>query len=188
MTSQALDEVRYERRRFWLTAVGGTGLFEPTAHGLEPQSPHTACYRGYVCHYSVVKGRLVLRKLDLGSAAEPPLLAGARAQPEEFCGWQYRGLDIAVAFTGRLLIGHGDIDDRPYLNMGFRPAWMFPEVRDLTFRAGALVTATDCSAELAAVRADVAATAAQPAAGEPTGDWISRTFSLTYAYSWPGRP
>jgi hypothetical protein len=93
-----------------------------------------------------------------------------------------------VAFTGRLLLGRGDVDDSPYLNMGFWPAWMYREVHELTLQAGALLTATDCSAALATVRTDIATMAARPAPDEPTQEWITRTFSLAYDYSWPGRP
>jgi hypothetical protein len=92
-----------------------------------------------------------------------------------------------VAFTGRLLVGTGHPDVRPRLHMGFWPAWMFDQVRELTFRDGRLLTATDCSAELAEVRAAIADFAAEPSKGEEVGDWVDRAFSLTYAYSWPGR-
>jgi hypothetical protein len=63
---------------------------------------------------------------------------------------------------------------------------MFSEVYELTFQTGALLIAADRSAELAAVRMDVADTSARPASRESTEEWISRTFSLTYDYSWPG--
>jgi hypothetical protein len=187
MTAQAPDKVLFEGDWFAVTAVDGTGLFDPAAYGLDPRSTGTGCYRGYVCRYTVVEGRLVLRGLELGSADEPPRLGGVRPRQGEYLAWRYRGLDIPVAFTGRLLIGTGDVADGPYLNMGFWPAWMYSQVHELVLRAGVLLTAVDCSAELAGVRADIAATAARPAPGEPTRDWVSRTFSLAYDYSWPGR-
>lgn len=178
------DEVLFAGRWFAVTAVDGAGLFDPTTHGLEPGPIGTACYRGYLCRYAA-DGSLTLRELALGLQDEPPRLVGAAPSHDDDPGWHYRELNIPVAFTGRLLIGDGDIPDRPYLNMGFWPAWMYSDVHELTFQAGTLLTATDRSAELAAVRRDVADTAARPAPGEETRDWISRTFSLTYAYSWP---
>jgi hypothetical protein len=187
MTAQIPDEVLYEGTWFAVTAVDGTGLFNPAAHGLEPGPVSTACWRGFVCRYAIAERQLVLRNLVLGSKEEPPELGGVQPRQNERQNWQYQELAIAVGFTGCLLIGGGDVADRPYLNMGFWPAWMYSEVYELTFRAGALVSAADHSAELAAVRASLAGRAARPAPGEPTGDWVSRTFSRTYDYSWPGR-
>ncbi|WP_280466372.1 hypothetical protein [Nocardia brasiliensis] len=92
------------------------------------------------------------------------------------------------SITGRLLVGADVIPNRPYLNMGFTPAWLYEQVYDLTLRAGELPTVQDCSAAVAATRAEIITTGAEPAPGESTEDWITRTFSRTYDYSWPGRP
>src|SRR5262249_28985845 len=146
------DQVLFEGNSFAVTAVDGTGLFDPTAHGLEPRPASTACYRGDVCRYAVVERRLVLQELELAPQAEPPRLGGVEPRDDGHWGSRYQGLGISVAFTGRLLIGNGDVDDLPYLNMGFWPAWMYSEVHELTFQAGALLVAADRSAELAAVR------------------------------------
>jgi hypothetical protein len=83
-----------------------------------------------------------------------------------------------------MLVGRGDVHGVPYLNMGFWPAWMYAEAHELTFAEGRLTRARDLSADLAAVRKDIAD--AGPGPGEPTRDWITRTYSLTFAYSWPG--
>ncbi|MFB7334440.1 hypothetical protein ACFC00_22750 [Streptomyces adustus] len=184
MTAQIPDEVLFEGRRFALTAVDGGGLFDPAGHGLETRPGGTACYRGHICRYTTAGQRLTLQDLELGSEHEPPPLCGVRPRQDAEClEWRYRRPDLPMSFTGRLLIGTGDVADSPYLNMGFRPAWMYSDVRELTFRDGRLLTATDHSAELAAVRSEAAP---GPVAGEPTGQWISRTFSLSYDYSWPG--
>jgi hypothetical protein len=185
VTTQESDQVYFEGSWFAVTAVDGTGLFDPATYGLEPRAISTGCYHGYVCRYAIVERQLVLRELDLGSDDEPPPLGGVQSRhDDEYLTWHYQGLDMPVSFTGRLLVGSGDIPDRPYLNMGFWPAWMYREVRELTLRAGELVTAADCSEALAAVRAEVVA---RPEPGEPREDWVSRTFSLAYDYSWPGR-
>ncbi|MEV6827907.1 hypothetical protein [Amycolatopsis sp. NPDC051102] len=183
MTTQFSDEVTLGRARFAITAVDGTGLFDPAAHGFTPRPTSTACWRGHIEGYAVAEGRLVLRDLKLGSEDTPPPFGGARPRWHDgYDAWHYRKLDIATGFTGRLLLGRGEHEERPYLNMGFRPAWVCTEVRELTFRDGTLLSAEDLSAELDAVRA---VAPAHPEAGEPAGDWIDRTFSLGYAYSWP---
>ncbi|KIA64702.1 hypothetical protein [Nocardia vulneris] len=189
MTAQFPDSILFQGDSFDVTAIDGTGLFDPGAHGLEPKWIHTGCYRGYICHYAVVEQRLVLREHHIRTEDEPPRLEGVPPQQDkDGSSCHYRGLDIPVAFTGRLLIGADVIPNRPYLNMGFPPAWLFEQVYELTLRAGELLTAQDCSAAVAATRAEIITTAAKPAPGESTGDWITRTFSRTYDYSWPGRP
>ncbi len=183
MTAQEADEVRFGGRWFGITAVAGAGLFDPAAHGIEPRSLHTACWRGHVERYEVTGERLVLRELRAGSADTPPPLDGVAPRwSDRDHAWRYRKLAVATAFTGRLLIGRGRWADGPYLNMGFPPAWVCTDVRELTFRDGVLLAADDLSSELDAVRA---VAPARPAAGEPVGDWVDRTFSLSYAYSWP---
>ncbi|MEU6357571.1 hypothetical protein ABZ896_51140 [Streptomyces sp. NPDC047072] len=189
MTAQIPDEIRLRGQRFAVTAVDGSGLFDPAAYGMQPRATSTGCYRGRVCRYVVDQGLLVLHELEVGLEGEPPPLAGVRPRQDESGSpaWTYRGLGLPAAFTGRLLVGDGKPDEILYLNMGFRPAWMYREVRELTFWDGTLLSVTDHSAELAEVRAEIGTTATRPSPGEPVREWISRTFSLSYAYSWPGR-
>ncbi|GAB7047252.1 hypothetical protein JCM9534A_23780 [Catenuloplanes indicus JCM 9534] len=99
----------------------------------------------------------------------------------------YRGLGVPVPFSGRLLIGAGyaDID---YLHMGFRPAYGFQRVWELVFDVGRLTDVSERSAELAAVRERFAGVRPGPVGGETTSDWIDRTFSLSFSYSWPQFP
>lgn len=185
MTTQQSDEIRFAGSWFALTAVDGAGLFDPASHGIETQWISTGCWRGHVARYAVIEERLVLRDLRVGSAGTPPPLDGVRPRwNDRDDAWHYRKLAIATGFTGRLLLGRGRFAGRPYLNMGYPPAWVFTEVRELTFHDGALRSAQDRSAELDAVRA---VAPARPGAGEPVRDWIDLTFSLSYAYSWPDR-
>ena len=55
MTGQRHDEVQFEGAWFDITAVDGTGLFDPAAHGIEPRWLSTGCWRGHVCRYTVVE-------------------------------------------------------------------------------------------------------------------------------------
>ncbi|MGW4060455.1 hypothetical protein ACWEGE_19375 [Amycolatopsis sp. NPDC004747] len=184
MTTQESDEVRFGGRRFAITAVDGAGLFDPAAHGLEVQAIHTGCWRGHIARYAVVAERLVLRELVAGLPDVPPPLDGVRPRwSDSDHAWRYGKLNVATEFTGRLLLGRGRFADRPHPGMGFPPAWVCTDVRELTFRDGELRSAEDLSSELDAVRA---VAPARPEAGEPAGDWVDRTFSLSYAYSWPG--
>jgi hypothetical protein len=69
--------------------------------------------------------------------------------------------------------------------MGFWPTWMFADVYELRFARGVRLEVTDRAAELASVRERLGSGASRPTSGESTTDWINRTFSLTFAYSWP---
>jgi hypothetical protein len=62
---------------------------------------------------------------------------------------------------------------------------MYADVYELRFARGVLVEVADRTAELTAVREELGDSAAPPADGESTVDWIHRTFSLAFAYSWP---
>lgn len=192
MSAQRPDMLTYRRRQYAVTAVEGDGLFDPASHGLDPKPTSTGCYRGTICHYVVRRKHLVLDRLDLGSDGRPPELAGVEPEYDDY-EWTYPRVGLAIAFTGRMLVGRGDVDGTPYLNMGFWPAWMYAEVYELAFAEGVLTSASDVSAAIATVRdglgdgpGDGLRAAARPAPGEPTPDWINRTFSLTFDYSWPG--
>jgi hypothetical protein len=93
-------------------------------------------------------------------------------------------LDAPVGFTGRLLLGAEPVSIGR-LHMGFRPAYSFARVSELTFDNGELTASADRSADLAEVRRRRADIEPGPAPGEATTDWIDRTFSLSFAYSWP---
>ncbi|GIJ56707.1 hypothetical protein [Virgisporangium aurantiacum] len=183
MSAQIPDELRYRGRLFALTAAEGVGGFDPAEHGLTPRPASTACWRGTVCRYRLRYRQLLLDRLDLATDDPPPPLAGAEPRAGRY-DWRYRDLGLPVPFTGRMLVGRGDVDGTPYLNMGFWPAWMYAEAHELTFTDGTLTGARDVSDDLAAVRDTIAE--AGPGAGESSSDWIARTFSLTFAYSWPG--
>jgi hypothetical protein len=197
MTAQHPDTVRFRQRSYALTAVNGQGLFDPTAHGLQPRPLSTACYRGFVCSYQVDDQQLVLNRLEIGLADQPasgPELLGTRPRrPTDDIGDEslyediliYDQLGMPVAFTGKLLVGDGDPDERPHLNMGFWPAWMYEVVYELIFDRGRLLAAHDRSAALAEVRRRRSSTGATTRNVKSLEDWIGRTFSLDYDYSWP---
>jgi len=178
VTGQVADQVQWRNKSHDVTAVDGSGLFE--AVGVRALS--TACYRGYIASYEIHGHRLVLVALDVDPEYEGAYLGGSWAMSEDGLR-EFRGLDVSVPFSGRLLIGAGYVDIGR-LHMGFRPAFGYRRVWELVFNAGRLVAAHDRSAALADVRR--AGIRPGPADGEPTGDWIERTFSLSFAYSWPG--
>jgi hypothetical protein len=193
MTRQFPDEVRYQDRQYAITAVDGTGLFDPGTHGIQPGPLSTACYRGFVSSYLIEDDRLVLDALELGRDEDPPVLhelfgVTPRLADETaihrtaIC---YERLAAPVEFTGRLLLG-AEYLHLGYLNMGFLPAWLYEWVQELTFDGGQLTAAYDRSAEVSAVRRRIGEEGLRPPEGMPVREWIEQTFSLTFDYSWPG--
>ena len=208
MTAQFMDEVRFRRGSYAISAVEGGPLFDPDAHGLHPGPWGTACYRGFVCHYKIAKGRFHLDSLSIALPEEPSSFlttkgqVAARPSNLERGIWEFEHIRISIEFTGRLLIGSRRAADLPYLNMGFAPAWCFEKVWELTFGHGNLKTASDRSDELALVRhhilegdkaltgeADYSMQLQDPQEYRSAlNRWIQDTFSLSFAYSWPRRP
>lgn len=184
MTAQIADSVIFRGHRYAFTAVEGKGLFDPSARGISLAPVGTACWRRFVCHYQVARDRLLLRGLDVGHEGSPPTIDGVSAVKQDWV-WHYDRLGIDIPFTGKLLIGRGEVALRPYLNMGFRRARLYATVWNLTFDEGKLREAKDRTAQLASVREQLGEAGAKPREGETTKDWVERTFSLGYAYSWP---
>lgn len=189
MTGQIPDEVRYAGTCYQLTAVEGTGLFDPADHGLAAQPLSSACWRGFHCVYTVDGDRFLLDTVTIGLAPEHfrNLLLGYRPVKAR------RGLHpvapryhlaVQMPFTGRMLLGD-DYVRVTYLHMGFLPAWTFVRVVELAFDDGVLVAARDRSDEAAEIRDRAGEEIGRPRNGEPAEQWISRTFSLGFGYSLP---
>ena len=178
VTGQFADQVEWQGEPYYVTAVDGTGLFEAAG----AQATSTACYRGYVASYRIDDGNLVLVELETGQAYDGAHL-GVSPVPDRGVHL-YQALAVPVAFTGRLLIGAG-YADIGRLNMGFPPAYGFQRVWELIFDAGRLIIAHERSSDLAAVREHLAGVRPGPAEGEATTQWVDRTFSLSFGYSWP---
>jgi hypothetical protein len=192
MTLQIPDILRFRDQEYAVTAVDGSGLFDPQARGLQTGMLSTGCWRGYICTYEITASRLLLREVELGrsNANDEPLLFGVA--PTEAGGRPaihrhalvYTGLATPIEFTGRLLVGRDRIH-LGYLNMGFPPAWLCEVVYDLVFDQGRLVAVHNRSAAMAEIRDRLGTDGLRRRDGQTMEDWISAAFSLSYEYSWP---
>lgn len=160
MTAQIPDAVRIEGERFDLCEVRGDGLFEPADHGITTEAQDTACWRGFVCGYSVTDDQLVLDDLELRS--EPSSWTNTRTRiarifadkvsfDDELHHVGANGLAHPIPFTGTLFIGTDFVDDL-YVHSGFQEAHHYRKVLELTFEGGRLLAETDRSEEMAAMR------------------------------------
>jgi hypothetical protein len=190
MTGQIPDTVHLDGTSYAITAVDGEGLFTPEDHGLRLRPLSTACWRGFVCFYAVRDGQLLLETLEVGLGPDHPHVTLDGRRPEKASRRRghhqtatlYRELAIPVAYRGRLLLG---AERDLYTHMGFQPAWYFRRVVELVVEDGRVSNATDRSAELAEVRRRLREEPRRPRSSNAPADWITRTFSLDYSYSWP---
>lgn len=203
MTGQVSDRVLVDGEPWSLTGTTGTGLFDPTLHGLRPMPLHTGCWRGYICTYEVTATDLRLRKLELGRLPGPdhdplagpfPTTAGGPTpfpavlgvdpvDPDPPRGPATYEMDVVVDFTGKLLLG-ADFLREHYVHMGFQPAWRFSRVLEVEVDRGIVVARRDRSAEIAAQRDAIVGGAVPdpdgPRDGSAVARWIARTFRLGY--------
>ena len=184
MTAQAHDLVRWKSTDHLLVGVDGTGLFEPRDHGLETRPTTTANWRGWVALYGIEEERLTLLELhDVGLPGEmwdaPPRLFGVEAATESRGSFRYPALNHPVAFTGRLIVAHGFIQEH-YRHMGFHPAWKFERSWECSFDEGRLTGARDLSGEMRELRRKIETGAADDPDDTNEPNWIVRTFGLDF--------
>jgi hypothetical protein len=194
MTAQINDTCFHRKIDFAVAGISGDGLFDPATIGIEPVSMSTACWRGYVAHYSICDGELFLTSLHIGLPQDDAIRARAGKGPElfgvlpiadRFSGFLYEGFQSPISFSGGLLLAHDFIRDL-YVHMGFHPAWKYKDVREVIFDAGRVTDDSDRSADMAAARAQFIDDTkhSEGRFHEPTrGDieeWIQKCFSREY--------
>jgi hypothetical protein len=123
MTGQIADSSTWRRKSYTLTGIDGAPLFDPADHGLKTEMWHTACYRGFVCDYSLRADGLFLRRLEVGvdpDGGAPSAIAGVEPEARPEAGrYRYSRMKLRVPFAGRLLLGR-NFDPRRYQHMGFQ--------------------------------------------------------------------
>jgi hypothetical protein len=191
MTAQISDRLDYLGRTFAISAVKGTGLFEPEQHGLRTVMMSTACWRGWHAHYAVEGEKLIVRDLFLNlhpddlakTGGKHPPLFGVAPRDDHFMGHVYEGVNVPVAYSGGILIGDGFIREL-YVHMGFHPCWKYREVHELIFEDGRLLVGRDCSLLVAQLRQRLEKEAGGPKM--PDRDsverWVKECFSLAYPW------
>jgi hypothetical protein len=193
MTMQIPDEVQYKQISYAITAVDGTGLFDPAEQGVTPGPLSTGCWRGFHCAYRIHNDLLKLETVVMGMPdgqavgvlfGSKPVRAGRKSIHRG--ALLYQRLSAPIPFTGRLLLG-ADPVHIGYLNMGFLPAWLFSHVCEVVFASGRVAAIHDRSDALADVRQRLGNDGLRPADHESTQRWVRKTFSLTFDYSWPAR-
>ena len=185
MTGQIPDHVIYNDERYDLVGVKGEGLYEPFDFGLNPVSPHTANWRGFVSCYEVSDKILVLKDFDVhvrNSDNKFPEINGIRAtiQVEGMVHLKYENLKLKTIYTGKILIAR-DFIDSMYVHMGFQSPLSFNEVIELEFSKGDLISEKDLSKKMKTLRKSKKLDG-KLNIDEDISKWINKTFSLDYDF------
>jgi hypothetical protein len=160
MTAQINDTCFHRKIDFAIARISGSHLFDPHSLGFQPVAISTACWRGYVAHYSILGGELFLTSLQIGLPQDAAVRAEAGGGPEffgvsptsnGFPGFLYEGFQSPIAFTGSLLLAARFIREL-YVHIGFHPAWKYECVREIIFEAGRVTEDHDRSTEMANLR------------------------------------
>src|SRR5581483_8298683 len=115
MTAQFSDTVEYRAKRYAIAGKNGEGLFDPAAHGLKVVGKCSACWRGFLCTYSVESQQLLLDELAVCIDENPPTLLEIRPTPDEgeiqLFDFVYEDMKCPVPYSGGLLLASDFIDD-----------------------------------------------------------------------------
>jgi hypothetical protein len=148
MTAQISDTVLHQGQRYDLL---GNSLCDPRKWGMEPVMLSTACWRGYLCAYAIVEGRLLLQELAIRVADGHYLPVNGVLPEIEGLRAAYRGLGLALPYTGELLLGADSLPEW-YEHMGYTMPHRYATVIGLILDDGRLVAVRDRSEEMAALR------------------------------------
>jgi len=174
MTSQYSDVFLLNEQEFYIAGVNGNGLFEPAKFGLNPIATSTACWRGFVCHYTINDDQLVLDLLHINHGAgdtlalfiseeeyefqqSPEINGVVPISPAKNAHFEnmynahfhdvYAGLNLKIDFSGGILVAR-DFIDSLYVHMGFHPAWKYRTVFELIFDQGDVEEIRDVSKQI----------------------------------------
>jgi hypothetical protein len=184
MTAQTQDSVSYNGKWYNLAGYNATGLFDPTVYGIKTRSKSSACWRGFVCKYSIEKQALSLDTLRIDLAVPADELLGIKPEPDSEFDAIYRRMNYKVPYTGGLLLAWGFIYELE-IHMGFHPAWKFREVHELIFDKGDLIHGVDRSEEIAGFRERMLDRPLEPEVGAKANrseieNWIRQCFTREY--------
>jgi len=184
MTGQIPDKLIYNNSSYSIVGLKGEGLPSPFDFGLEPTSPHTANWRGFIMTYKIAENRLFVQEMNVtvkDLKRKPPLInnINPETKKEGLIHLTYTNLKLKTQFTGKILIAK-DFIDSMYVHMGFQSPISFEKVIELKIRDGILTKETDFSEIMKKYRKLNISDGKRPT--ENLQEWIARTFSLDYDF------
>lgn len=163
MTIQFNDTCFHRKVKFAALYHVGRELFGPWDLGFTPVSSSTACYRGYVAHYSIIDAQLFLTSIHIGfwpgaalhvKIGEAPLVYGVPPSAQDTYGFLFKGFQAPLKFDGALILGSRFIRDK-HSQRSSLPLWDYKYVREVLFEKGHVTDDFDRSVEIADLRQKV---------------------------------
>ena len=185
MTGQIPDNLIYNKSSYSIVGLKGEGLPSPFDFGLEPTSPHTANWRGFIMTYKIAENRLIVQEMNVtvkGLKEKPPLInnVNPETKKEGLIHLAYKSLKLKTQFTGKILIAN-DFINSMYVHMGFQSPISFEKVIELKISDGNLIEVTDFSEIMKKYR-NRKVSDGKLVRTENIQEWIARTFSLDYDF------
>ncbi len=163
MTAQIGDRFKFEGKEYSIVAISTPLEFDPLKYGITPEAACTACWRGFWGVYNITETGIFLEDLYINSKDDYyPEIEGVLPLSEDepskrfsYMGHHlYKGLNIKVPYSGKILVGNEFID-KYYIHMGFQRAWAYKELTELVFENGELLETIDQSQVAADLRAKI---------------------------------
>jgi len=185
MTGQIPDKLIYNKSSYSIVGLKGEGLPSPLDFGLNPISPHTANWRGFIMTYKIAENCLIVQEMNVtvkNLNENPPLInnINPETKKEGSVHLTYNNLKLKTDFTGKILIAK-DFIDSMYVHMGFQSPISFKSVIELEISAGTLIKVTDFSEIMKKYRTR-SISDGKYGYNENLQEWIARTFSLDYDF------
>lgn len=153
MTAQIGDHFKFNGTTYSIAAISSPLRFNPRKYGIIPESACTACWDGYWCVYNITDEGIFLEDLYINSANDfYPEIEGITPETDangeddfSYMGHHlYKGLNLKVNYTGRILIGDEFLYEY-YIHMGYQRPWAYEVLTELVFENGTLIETNDQS-------------------------------------------
>ncbi len=157
MTAQIGDRFNFDGKEYTMIAMNEPIGFNPRQYGLTPRHTCTACWRGYFCVYNIMQDGIYLNELYINSDEYPAIegvmpMVDSEGNEFKYMGHrQYKGLNIKLPYTGKILVGDGFMVGY-YIHQGYQRPWAYENLRELIFENGELVKSNDLNEVAAKMR------------------------------------
>lgn len=195
MSAQDEEYLSYRGNCYKLIACSDKDPFKPSQYGYKPIAIDTANMKGYLCEYEIASEKLLLKKLWINHADSvsflnnkespslppPPDLDGIKAKKNKKYGadWLFTGLNLALPFSGGIVIVNQNIVPR-YYDMGYYDTWKYEEVHELIFEDGKLVSEEDVSRHIAIARQEIINEGGEKLSLDAEYEWLEQCFQKKY--------
>ena len=134
----------------FLGAENLESLFTPEQFGLTPSAPSTACWKGFVVRFRMsYDAHLFLDSFEIFCEdGHYPPINGIEPVPGDMGMQDYRGLNIALPYSGKILVGETLLPE--YSHSAFTGPHSYSRILELTYENGKITGAKDVTEQHAA--------------------------------------